>query len=500
MKTAIVQLETHDDLTSIRDRISWSKSQRIILVLPKKVKYIPEVLDLRLIQRSANAHGASIALVTRERWVIENAVEVGIPVFSSVPQAEKAVWKGGILPAGEKDHMKGIDHILLKREEIGEQDQSDKLNPILRMIIFLIALAAIFIMTGYILPSAQVKVFPAARTQEFTVDITASTEVKEVNITGLIPAVEKKFMLTMEKTAISTGTAILPQTKASGIVTVKNLTSNEVVLPAGIIFSTNGDNPVRFISKDEVVLAPGTTTADINAEAFLPGAESNVESGRINEVEGIYGTMIEVSNLEPFGGGSSLTVPSPTEEDYEKLRSEITAGLIDLARAEVKKQQTESEKAIDASLNLDEIISEILSNPVGEPSDTLKLTIKVQYGVLTYNPQDVINLMNRIFEASLLKTEHTVDVEPTIVEVDNAIQSGVNMYKWQVKGARWIADNWDQDIARRLIKGKPVDEAVKIIDMEFSNIQSVEIDIAPGFWQWMPYLPGRITFQEVLNP
>lgn len=500
MKTAIVQLEAHDDLTSIRDKISWSKSQRIILVLPQKVKYVPEVLDLRLIQRSARAHGASIALVTRDRRVIENADEVGFLVFSSIPQAEKASWKGGILNEGEIGQAKGIDQVLLKRSEIGEQDQSDQMNPVLKTIIFLIALTAIFLMTGYILPAAQVTVFPAARTQEFTVDITASTDIKEVSVTGLIPAGEKKFTLTMEKTANSTGTAILPQTKASGIIDAKNLTSNEVILPAGVIFSTGGENPVRFGLKNQVVLAPGASSVEIEAEALLPGTDGNVESGQVNVVEGVYRTMIEVMNPEPFSGGSALTVPSPSEEDYQELSEQIKADLEKLALEEMKNQQTESETAISESLNLDDIISEIQSNPVGEPSDTLTLTIKVQYSVITYDPQDVSDLMNQIFDSSMLKTVHTVEEEPSIEEVSKPAPSGENTYKWQVRGTRWIADNWDQDNARRLIKGKPINEAVRIIGKQFPNIQSMDVEITPRFWRRMPYLPGRIIFQEVFNP
>jgi hypothetical protein len=500
MKTAIIQLEAHDDLTSIRDKISWSKSQRIILVFPKKLKYIPEVLDLRLIQRSARANGSSIALVTRERRVIENADEVGIPVFSSIPQAEKATWKGGTLTNGEKGHAKGIEQILLKRIEIEEQIQPDKLNPIIRTILFLSALAAIVLMTGYILPAAQVNVLPVVRNQEYTVDITASTEIKEASITGLIPADEKKFTLTMEKTANSTGTAILPQTKASGIINVKNLTASEVVLPAGIIFSTDEENPVRFTSKNEVVLAPGAAGIEIKTEALLPGAKGNVESGQVNEVEGVYRTMIEASNLEPFTGGSELTVPSPTEEDYHKLGELIKSDLDDLAREEVKNQQTESEKAITESLNLDEIILKIQSNPVGEPSDTLTMTMKVQYSVITYNPQDVTGLINQIFDAGILKIVHTVDEEVSIVELHKPTQTAENTYKWQVRGTRWIADDWDQDLARKLIKGKRVEEAVKIIEEQFPNIQSLEVDLTPRFWRRMPYLPGRIIFQEVFNP
>ena len=38
MKTAIVQLDAFDNVISIREKISWSKTQRILLVWPNKGK------------------------------------------------------------------------------------------------------------------------------------------------------------------------------------------------------------------------------------------------------------------------------------------------------------------------------------------------------------------------------------------------------------------------------------------------------------------------------
>jgi hypothetical protein len=36
MKTQIIQLESHDDIISIRDKMGWSQTSRILLVWPEK--------------------------------------------------------------------------------------------------------------------------------------------------------------------------------------------------------------------------------------------------------------------------------------------------------------------------------------------------------------------------------------------------------------------------------------------------------------------------------
>ena len=53
MKTQIITLESHDDLVSVRDRMSWAKSPRILLVWPRFEKITLRPLDLRILQHHA---------------------------------------------------------------------------------------------------------------------------------------------------------------------------------------------------------------------------------------------------------------------------------------------------------------------------------------------------------------------------------------------------------------------------------------------------------------
>ena len=65
MKTHVIQLEPHDDVISIRDKMSWAKTGRILLVFPARVRSRFLTLDLRLLQRQAESLGAQLAVVTR---------------------------------------------------------------------------------------------------------------------------------------------------------------------------------------------------------------------------------------------------------------------------------------------------------------------------------------------------------------------------------------------------------------------------------------------------
>src|SRR5512146_3196798 len=92
MTTQIITLESHDDLISVRDRMSWAKTPRILLVWPKYEKVTLRQVDLKVLQRHAAALGAQLGLVTRRRQVRVEAESLHIPVFESTGPAQKLAW------------------------------------------------------------------------------------------------------------------------------------------------------------------------------------------------------------------------------------------------------------------------------------------------------------------------------------------------------------------------------------------------------------------------
>ena len=92
MKTKIITLESHDDLISVRDKLSWAKTPRILLVYPKYAKVTLRLLDLKVLQRHADSLGAQLGIVTRRMKVRHEAESLGIPVFTSSASAQRDVW------------------------------------------------------------------------------------------------------------------------------------------------------------------------------------------------------------------------------------------------------------------------------------------------------------------------------------------------------------------------------------------------------------------------
>ncbi len=498
MKTTIIQIETHDDLVSIREKIEWCTSQRIILVFPKKIKQIPDVLGLRLIQRAATAKGAQIALVTRERILADNAEEVGILVFQSIPLAQRGNWQVSPSKIEVKKSIKGIEAVLEGRDLIAEDLHKHELNPFLRIIFFLLALAALISLAVFILPSAQITVYPIAEEQSITLDISASAKAESINIAGVIPASIQSFTLTLEKTAPSSGISTIGRTPARGEFLVNNLSQNNFVLPIGTVFSVNNETPIRFVSLAESSLSAGATGIIVAAEALSPGEEGNIEAGTAALVEGIYGSMVEAIAADKFTDGSSSILPAPTEEDYLKLQNDSLKELSNSALKNLEQLESENKKVIRETLSVAEILSETRINPVGEPSDSLTLEMKVQFHALFYDPRDVENLMTMILNSNLQKGFHSVgNVSTETIKFVHSLNDETAV--WQVNGTRLVVKDWGGDRIQSLIKGKTIPEALAILNAEIPYTKSAVINLRPKFWPRLPLLPNQIHIEEVIS-
>ena len=92
MKTQIILLEPHDDTISVKDKMEWSQTGRVVLVWPARAQLMDRRLDLVLLQRHSGFLGVQIALVTSDPEVRFNAGQLEIPVFRSVRKAQTGRW------------------------------------------------------------------------------------------------------------------------------------------------------------------------------------------------------------------------------------------------------------------------------------------------------------------------------------------------------------------------------------------------------------------------
>ncbi|MGZ9223131.1 MAG: baseplate J/gp47 family protein [Anaerolineales bacterium] len=490
MKTQIITLESHDDLISVRDRLSWAKTPRILLVWPKYEKVTLRQVDLKVLQRHAYSLGAQLGLVTRARRVRDDAEALRIPVFESTGQAQRVAWpkprrRRWVRRAPQKDLRE-------KRELVSAKEATWRTHPAVRVGAFMIGVSSVLVLVALFIPQAQVRLHPETKLQSIVLPVTASPAVESVFITGTIPAREKRLIVDGTQTVIVTGEGVIPQSKAQGIAVFRNLTQQAVSVPAGTVVRTV-DN-VRFVTtSDEEVDAGVGKLLEAPIEAVEGGLAGNVEVDTVVVVEGRLGLSLSVTNPEPLTGGREIPSVQASERDRERAKDELLETLENEARTILNEDIEVGDILFTDTLAVSQILSEVYDPPAGAAGTKLTLTMQVEYSALHTAASDLTELAALALNASLppgfSATSDALNVKPTtepIADDDGSIQ-------WNVRAERSIVRQINNAQVMQMIQGVAVRRAQTLLENNLFLEDAPEIDLFPEWWPWVPIVPFRIS-------
>ncbi len=246
MKTQLIPLESHDDLISVRDRMSWAKTPRILLVWPKKSERVSlRPLDLKVLQRHAASLGAQLGLVVRNRNIRREAQALGIPVFKTTGEAQRVSWPERDLQ-GKRERREPRQDLREMRKQVRAGEGAWRSHPLSRIFFFALGVLAVLGVASLYIPRAQVILESETDEQTVTLPVQADPSVSAVFITGVIPSHELRVSVEGDLEALTTGEVPVPQSKSEGMVTFRNLTEQEVTIPVGTILTSTGLPGVRF--------------------------------------------------------------------------------------------------------------------------------------------------------------------------------------------------------------------------------------------------------------
>ena len=98
MKLQLIHLDPEDDQISAREKLSWARASRAVLVWPRRGRVLTRRLDLVLLQRQAQRQAVELGLVTYDPTVLQLAQELGIPTFESPDHLPEAGWRSRSRP------------------------------------------------------------------------------------------------------------------------------------------------------------------------------------------------------------------------------------------------------------------------------------------------------------------------------------------------------------------------------------------------------------------
>lgn len=494
MKTQIITLESHDDLISVRDRMSWAKTPRILLVWPKFEKVTLRQVDLKVLQRHAASLGAELGLVTRRRRAREDAEALNIPVFESTGQAQRVAW-----PEPRHTHRHWRQRpprkdLRLQREQLPAWSEAWQARPLVRVSAFIVGVASVLLLVALFIPSARVRLHPETRLQSLELPVTANPEVDSVFITGTIPAYEKRVVVNGAQTVAVTGEGVIPQSKAKGTVVFRNLTQQAVTIPAGTVVRTAGKPVLRFVTILNSKVDGGVgEQVELPIEALEGGIAGNVEADQIVALEGRLGLSLTVTNPEPLKGGREVPSVQATDEDRQRAKDALIKKLQEEARAQLAEELHAGDILLEDTFDVSQVLSEEYDPPPGAASAKLTVTMQVEFSALYASASDLTQLASLALNASL-PAGFAVSAQPISVQpVLKPSTRRDGSTQWTVRAERRIVHQVNDVQVTQIVQGLNASRALAQLKKDLPLDGNPEIDLSPAWWPWVPIVPFRIS-------
>lgn len=506
MKTQILQLESHDDVISARDKMGWGQTGRILLIWPQRGRILGRRLDLVLLQRRGRELGIQLALVTRDPLARFYARSLGIHIFDSARQAQNVRWKRRRTTPGrgEAGTRRGGEAgtLPIPRAPQLPTFPAPSLPASLRLALFSLGLLAFLSVIAIFLPKAEISLTPATQIQEITLDVQGNTAAAGVNLAGMVPIRTVSVVVEGRDSLIPTGSVQIPEGVARGEVLFTNLTDKPVFVPAGTVVSPRGAL-VRFVSeRDGQVPAGPARTLLLPVTALAPGSGSNLPAGRIQEIHGILGVSLTVSNPKPMTGGSDRPGLSPTPLDQVRLRNRLLTRLQESAQSEIQAALEPADLLLTPRPTLRRTLEETYEPKGAQPANQLSLTLRLEFQALVISGADLQTLTSAILDANAPKDYAPL---PETLAIEHLTQPALDSEhdlellfraRWQLRARRTIRAQISDAVVVNLLLGQSPARVQQHLSDFLPLAAAPRLILTPAWWPRLPLLPFRISVRQ----
>ncbi len=494
MKTHVIQLNHFDDTISIKDKISWSKATRILVVWPDSGKIVLTRIDLMLILRQVDAQGAQLALVSDDQKLIELSKEIGIQVFESIPSAYKSPWR-----RSKRIKRRGFEEIQPQKIDVRNHPFSNPAGKqfwnsrFLRVPLFILALFAIVCLFAFFVPAASIGVEPVSELKSIDLAVWANPDISTVNFSGALPARIVYVEVEDSYAGLSSGYVRIPGQNASGELTFRNLTNSQVQIPAGTIVRTAGESLIRFKTDALLALPEGiNSVGQVSATSLGGGVSGNVPPFSINAIEGMIGGSVAVENTSPFSGGTDIKTLAPTENDYLEASGVLKKSLDNKALEIFRDEFPGIYMFVDETLTQESVIFEERFPTADSPGERFTLRMKYKYSIWTITNSDLIELVKLASNSIIEKGE---SIDPDSINIKNTSSPRFDedlTLRWEISAKMVVKPEINATNLAERLAGLSVAEAEGLIQKDTSLTLTDNVTVYPAFWQRLPYLPFRI--------
>jgi len=293
----------------------------------------------------------------------------------------------------------------------------------------LILVLGVLVLSGifgyFLLPRAQIEIWPETQTLNFSKKVEISSQVLQPNPSlwlknGTLPGKVFYNQKSSSQEFSSSGKVIKEQ-KARGIIRVYNAysTSSRVLIPSRFI---SADGKLFWSLKKEVIpgakyeegkLIPGY--ADIEVEAAEGGEDYNIKPSTF-ALPALAGTPLYTTiygkSFTPMTGGFKGEVSQVTQEDLERAKNILATKLFEEGSKALKNELQSNKNSSDFILlneaQSQEIVEALSSVKAGEEAQTFNFQVKVDTKALAFKKSDLEDFAKEFILSQLPQN----DLEP----------------------------------------------------------------------------------------
>jgi hypothetical protein len=510
-----VQIAPKEDVNSVRDRLSFIRGKRVLLIWPEDGTALTRKLDLVLVQREAKRRAIQLALVTHDAEVVKNAHDLNISVFETIGASERSRWRRGNSrmftsrddrPEDSPEH----EELIEVASRVRNQRRIPRIQSVITRLIILVILVGVLGVTGYVvLPSATISLQLSSDILQVETPIIADPTVTDVDVENrIIPATLLKATVQGSYSIPASGTQDLSASPAIGVIIFTNQTTTAIPIPLNTTVSTSTGTPILFKTVSEATLPAGTgQQVEVPIEALQSslGSIGNVETGLINTVIGPLEDRVTVRNLAPTTGGDNRSYTAVTAEDQERLLNIVRGQLQASAYTEMQQQLTESQLIVVETIHIppdgerQDWIT--LSHNIGEVTDTLTLEMRATVEAIAIDDRFARQIVFAELSAQkpeklLMQTDSFQYVRGNVTEI-----STTNQVTFSASGQALIIGQVNVPDLQAQLAGKSLDEANQWLQRTLSLAPGSTpiLKIEPDWLPHLPLLPIRISVQAI-NP
>ena len=489
----VIHLTRRDSIDAVREMLDCATpGAQVWLVTPWRSRLTDNLVNLKLLRRSAEGAALDLRLVSTHSETRALARTAGIPVHWFVPPGLRRYRL-----TRRADATELASRVVPVEGGVGWAWQRRPRNlglgaAVLSLGVSLALVAAILGVGLALVPMATVTLEPVAHPVSARFDVRADTTYREVNADRMVvPARAAQVIVEGRGETPASGRTDVADAQAMGRVVFANKTSSPVVVPKGTIVRTGSGMVVRFATTSAVEL-PGSlyASSSVGIVALDPGPVGNVQALTINVIEGEAATRVDVLNDAPTSGGTVKGMPVVDPADFDRLRGEMVARLQQQAYEQFVSELGPGEFVPPESVEA-QVMSQSFDQVAGERSEFLAMTMKVVVRGVAVDGNALLELAIAALEDQA-EEGHSVIEDSLVLDRSNEVTGEQNGLRFAASARGMVAPNIDVERIKRMLRGKTVSGAEAVLAETLQLERAPTIDVQPSGWDYVPWLPARI--------